>query len=171
MGKVCRTCKEEKSTLKFHVRTAAPDGLRNDCKKCESIAYRKSYTTNRLYYLRRRYTAMLQRAEGRSRYPTGSNGLPICTREEFLNWCEETKDDFEKLWKVYEEADYSFPLAPSVDRIDNDRGYELENIRWITVHDNSVKQDKLATDLEDDRGSSEEVAQGDDTIALSAVPA
>lgn len=142
MGKICRTCKEEKDESQYYEHY-------HGCKKCVSQKRQLRYRTDRKYYLNNRYNVMKQRADGRYSYPTGARGKPICTREQFLQWFKETKDEFYALWAVYESSDFDLTKAPSVDRINNDRGYELENIRWITVHDNSVKQDKRWLDDED----------------------
>lgn len=132
MGKICGKCKEDKDESKFHIN-------QDWCKPCKSEHMRALYRTSRKYYLNNRYAAIKQRAEGRSPWPTGSKGLPFCTREEFWGWYEDTKEEFEKLWVPYVESGYNICLAPSVDRKDSNGGYEISNMAWLTQSDNSSK--------------------------------
>jgi len=133
--KKCRTCKEEKPESKFYSRIP-------DCKKCVSVARHKRYVTDITYYINNRYNALKQRAEGRSVYPTGAVGKPLLTREEFLEWFKESRDEFDILWSAYVESGYSLTLAPSVDRIKSGKGYEIGNLQWLTQSDNSSKRDR-----------------------------
>lgn len=139
MGKICRECKEDKPESAFYKNIP-------DCKKCVLKQRAERYRTDRAYYLNNRYNTMRRRAAGLSVYPTGASGKPICTKEEFLNWYEETKDVFEKLWEAHVADGYSLTLAPSVDRIHSEKGYEIGNLQWLTVSDNSSKQDKSPFD-------------------------
>jgi len=75
-------------------------------------------------------------------YPTGAVGKPLLTREEFLEWFKESRDEFDILWSAYVESGYSLTLAPSVDRIKSGKGYEIGNLQWLTQSDNSSKRDR-----------------------------
>lgn len=61
------------------------------------------------------------------------------TFEEFSEFCKETG---------YDQKKGRTPLALSIDRKINWKGYTKENIRAITVHDNSSKRDKIDPEFE-----------------------
>ena len=63
-------------------------------------------------------------------------GLPIISKEEFYAWSK-INLQFLSLFKQWEKSGYSRLLTPSIDRIDSSKGYEIENIRWLTHSENS----------------------------------
>lgn len=63
-------------------------------------------------------------------------GKELLLREEFYKWALES-DDFNRLYLGWVESNYDRKLCPTVDRIDPDYGYILENMRWITHSENS----------------------------------
>lgn len=60
----------------------------------------------------------------------------LIPREEFYNWAKDNQK-FLELYKEYIESGFERKLAPSVDRIDSSKGYELDNIEWVTMSENS----------------------------------
>lgn len=68
-------------------------------------------------------------------------GLPILEKEEFYNWSRQNKD-FNKIYKSYVNSGFELRKAPSIDRIDADQGYLLENMRWITFSENCIRGSK-----------------------------
>jgi len=46
---------------------------------------------------------------------------------------------FLELFDAYKERGFKFIDAPSVDRINPEKGYELDNIQWLTTSQNSRK--------------------------------
>lgn len=65
-------------------------------------------------------------------------GLAFCERGPFLVWA--TADErYSKLFYIWKEKGFPRKLAPSIDRIDNKRGYELDNLQWLTREDNGRK--------------------------------
>ena len=82
---------------------------------------------------------MRRSVEGRSTIKRKCTGRDICTQQEFLNWCEETRPIFMKMHKEWEESGFKRKFIPSIDRIDNDGGYALDNIQWLTLSENSAK--------------------------------
>lgn len=112
-------------------------------------AYRKSHPdkrstnsrkSNKRLKLTNTYARMLCRVTGRGELKTRHIylGLPLLPREEFLSWAE--KDEtFHKLFDVWRDAGYPAALSPSIDRINPSKGYELGNIQWLSLGDNSRK--------------------------------
>lgn len=62
--------------------------------------------------------------------------MTILSREDFYNWFLNS-EDFKKLFTEYEASGFQRKLAPSVDRINSEKGYEIENMQIITMSENS----------------------------------
>lgn len=89
-------------------------------------------------YLVRTYRRMLSRVQGVDKNKRHLyEGLPICGKEEFYLWSMSEVSGYINLLTIYSENNYDLPLAPSIDRIEPDKGYVLSNIRWIHHKDNS----------------------------------
>jgi len=93
-------------------------------------------------YLSRSYSGMKRRIEGRG----GGNregetkywkGKPILPRDVFMTWAK-NHPDFLSLYKRYVMSDFDIKLAPSVNRMDSNKGYVLGNIEWLTQSQNSA---------------------------------
>lgn len=65
-------------------------------------------------------------------------GLPICNRSDFIEFglhCPK----FDKLFRSYKLSHGNRRKAPSVDRINNKKGYTLDNMQFLSVPDNRRK--------------------------------
>jgi hypothetical protein len=49
---------------------------------------------------------------------------------------------FMTLYKNWQENGYKRAYSPSIDRIDNRRGYEFDNLQWLTFSQNARKNNK-----------------------------
>lgn len=58
------------------------------------------------------------------------------SKEEFYRWSL-CSDDFLALFSEWEASGYNRKLTPSVDRVDSEKGYEFENMEWVTHSENS----------------------------------
>lgn len=65
-------------------------------------------------------------------------GMQIMKRSEFLRWTE-VSDEYQRLHREWEAADYERRLAPSIDRRNNEKGYEKDNLQFLTQRENSKK--------------------------------
>ena len=87
--------------------------------------------------LMRCYRNMKSRIEGvqwhKAHLYAGKTLLP---KDEFYAWAMSC-NAFHRLYREWVESDYSRKLAPSVDRIDSARGYEIGNMEWVTHSENS----------------------------------
>ena len=87
--------------------------------------------------LMRNYRNMKSRIDGvqwmKAHLYAGKSLLP---KDEFYKWAMES-NDFHRLYSEWVESEYSQKLAPSVDRVDSKRGYELGNMQWVTHSENS----------------------------------
>lgn len=79
------------------------------------------------------YFRQLKSSEVRSHTPPKYNFL------EFKNWCIKNPT-FQYLYKNWVENNYITDLAPSIDRIDDSKGYSFKNIRVCTWKENRNKK-------------------------------
>jgi len=63
-------------------------------------------------------------------------GKRLLNREDFYNWAK-SSTKFHILFNEWEKSGYERKLSPSVDRIDSSRGYEMDNMEWVTHSENS----------------------------------
>ena len=86
-----------------------------------------------------RYKEMRCRVEGKR--PKGKLrylGLDICTKEDFINWSISSLELI-SLYCNWVLHNYNRKLSPSVDRINSKLGYTLDNMRWVTLSENSSR--------------------------------
>jgi len=89
-------------------------------------------------FLMRKYRNMQSRVTGiQHKKAHLYKGLSLLPREDFYNWAM-PHIQFHKLWIDWVDSDYKRKLCPTVDRIDSTKGYELDNMRWITHSENSI---------------------------------
>lgn len=153
----CNSCQEIK--IKFRTNRQASNGawicfeddkriIGNTCYSCklkrrsQYLKTTKNITTKRYEktengFLMRIYRNMKSRVSGvqkqKAHLYVGKYLLP---KEEFYAWAKPNLK-FKTLFKKYKKTGYDRKLAPTVDRIDSDKGYELSNMRWITHSENS----------------------------------
>lgn len=121
-GRVCRRCRAI-------IQKAYREGTQNsDCKKYEK-------TPNG--FLMRAYRNMKSRVTGvQWKKAHLYEGLSILPKEEFYVWAK-GNPDFWRLYRTWVLTGYNRKLSPSVNRVDPDRGYEIDNIEWLTHSVNS----------------------------------
>ena len=90
-----------------------------------------------------RYKGILQRVNGTATRKYSVEGKEALSYKDYCVWIKNNIDDFERLYKEWQESEYSRKLTPSIDRIDNTKGYTGDNMRWITHSDNSKKSTKV----------------------------
>ena len=69
-------------------------------------------------------------------------GKDLLSEAEFLSWCEIEKNNFMKFYEKWKKSGYQRKFAPSIDRINNNLGYVLGNLQWLTQSENSKKYNK-----------------------------
>ena len=148
--KICKDCKKEKELSEFYPR-------QGDCKNCYKTRvkrnrkqkleyyrqydkYRQRYSINRIYG--HRYSMMKMSVQGRNAHKRSVEGKELCSRKEYNDWCKKNEKDFLILYKRWKRGGFERKLAPSIDRINNDKGYTIDNIQWLTQSENSKKYQK-----------------------------
>jgi hypothetical protein len=88
-------------------------------------------------FLMRAYRNMKSRVNGIQKLKSHLyKGLFLLDKEVFYVWARED-NNFNGLYWEWVNSGYNKKLTPSIDRIDSDKGYSLDNMRWVTHSDNS----------------------------------
>lgn len=97
----------------------------------------RKYEKTKKGFLMRLYRNMKSRIEGvnRAKFHLYA-GCYLLPKETFYKWSL-ASEVFHQLFDEWEQSGYERKLAPSVDRIDSLRGYELDNMEWVTMSENS----------------------------------
>ena len=150
MKKLCRKCLEEKSLDNFFKAPENADKLSNQCKSCKIILQREyrtkvgnasthKYEKTKKGFLVRLYRNMQSRISGVQKEKFHLyEGKEILGRKQFYAWAFDS-DEFHKLFGTWEKSGYSQRRTPSVDRINSSRGYDIDNMEWVTHSENSSR--------------------------------
>jgi hypothetical protein len=65
-------------------------------------------------------------------------GLTLLEKDLFYDWAL-SSEQFHAMFSAWELSNYHRKLTPTVDRIDSEFGYIVENMQWLTHSDNSRK--------------------------------
>lgn len=154
--KKCFKCGIVKSPDRFYVHKQMGDGRLGKCIDCslkdvrdnriKRLDYydafdKERYRKNIPRFVKLKYSGMRRRISGLNKH-SNLVGKDLLTKQEFLNWFEDTKESFMKLYRAWEKSGFLRRLSPSVDRVDNRRGYLVDNMQWLTQSQNSKKFNK-----------------------------
>lgn len=103
---------------------------------CSSCLRRTKRETKPEFYLGTVYSTMKARTKGYGH--TQYKDRLICTREEFKEKFIKDKT-FLNQYKIWQDNNFQRKFAPSIDRIDNEKDYTLDNIEFIPLSWNSWK--------------------------------
>ena len=88
-------------------------------------------------FLMRTYRNMQSRVSGVQKKKAHLyKGLSLLPRSAFYEWAW-NDTNFWRLYKQWAATDYEQRLTPSINRLDSTKGYELDNIEWLTHSVNS----------------------------------
>lgn len=127
---VCKKCFLEKEIKNFTNNSKYKSGKHPYCKSCNNTIvenYRK--TKKGLCF----YIYHLQCRHSKKR----GHSLPKYTKEELKEWIF-SQDNFNSLYDSWKKSEYNKDLKPSIDRIDDYKGYSFDNIRLMTWKQNNI---------------------------------
>ena len=147
--KVCKKCLQERLITDFWINVQKKGGRSHQCADCLSEVRRfhwhhgnakasiHKYEKTKKGFLMRLYRNMKSRVEGVQWQKAHLyKGMVLIDKETFYLWAINS-NEFHGLFKIYEDSGHSRKLAPSVDRIDSSIGYEIDNMEWVTMSENS----------------------------------
>jgi len=106
-------------------------------RKLNGNSHTKKYEKTVNGFLMRLYRNMQSRVTGVQKAKFHLyEGKRLLNREDFYNWAK-SSTKFHILFNEWEKSGYERKLSPSVDRIDSSRGYEMDNMEWVTHSENS----------------------------------
>lgn len=99
--------------------------------------YTKRYEKTKPGFLMRLYRNMQSRICGVQKQKHHLYaGKSLLTRDEFYKWAYNSSD-FHVLFMNWEESGYDRKWTPTVDRVDSNMGYSIDNMQWVTHSENS----------------------------------
>ena len=127
----CARCSKVKPAIMFYARKER-NSYRSKCKQCENeLSKIKSKTKEGLISSIYRH----QKSASKRR----KHNAPNYTRAELQEWVF-NKDSFSSMYNTWVESGYNKLLTPSIDRLDDFKGYSIDNIQLVTWSDNKQKQ-------------------------------
>jgi len=108
---------------------------------CSACLRRTKRETKPEFYLGTCYSEMTRRVKTYDPKRPRYFNLSICNRDEFK---EKFKKDpqFLKLYKNWQSHGFKRKHAPSIDHINNEKGYTLDNLEFTSHYENSVKDQR-----------------------------
>lgn len=112
------------------------------CDNCNIIHHRNTKLCDKCYrltikgFLTMRYRSMMVRTRDFDPIRPNYFGKKLLSKEIFYKWAQNNKQ-FLKLYNEYKESGYKFKLTPTVDRLDPEKHYILNNMEWVTHSENS----------------------------------
>lgn len=151
--KKCFICGKVKPIDEFYKHKEMADGYLNKCKACtrsymhmrqkqgltKAIDWKRHHT-NPDRYLKHKYYSIKQRCTNPNRggkikgkkYANSYYGREYLSEAEWQIWCRQSEKTFMSLWLQWKESGYDKKLSPSIDRINNEKGYVLGNLQWVS---------------------------------------
>ena len=99
----------------------------------------KTYEKTKQGFLVRLYRNMKSRITGvqKEKHHLYQN-KNLFDKLEFYQWAQ-TQEKFHELFTEWEASQYQRKLTPTVDRIDSNKGYDFDNVEWVTHSVNSQR--------------------------------
>lgn len=128
--KKCCACKLLMDNSYFNNNKSKPDGLADECKSCKA-KYRANRAKTERGVILRIFNNQKRSSKNRG------HRYGMYSKQEFSEWMY--ANGFKKLYDDWVLSGYQTEEKPSVDRIDEHVGYELDNIRIMKWRENRSK--------------------------------
>lgn len=122
--KTCSVCKQNLPLDMFNKQSTGKQGVRADCKDCL-----KRFIRSKHGVINQMYSGCISRTKKKGFTPVSFS------KDELEKWVYSNKE-FHPLYDEWVLQDYPTILKPSLDRLDDYKGYSLENIRIVTANTN-----------------------------------
>lgn len=122
--KTCSVCKKNLPLDMFNKQSTGKQGVRADCKDCL-----KRFIRSKHGVINQMYSSCISRTKKKGFTPVAF------TKEELEKWAYSRKE-FHSLYDKWVLENYPTTLKPSLDRLDDYKGYSLDNIRIVTANTN-----------------------------------
>lgn len=122
--KTCSVCKKNLPLNVFNKQSTGKQSVRADCKDCL-----KRFIRSKHGVINQMYSSSISRTKKKGFTPVSF------TKEELEKWVYSIKE-FHTLYDKWVLEDYPTALKPSLDRLDDYKGYSLDNIRIVTANTN-----------------------------------
>lgn len=145
----CNACGVVKSFDDFYKRKNGNINSRT-CKECTKEKVRENYKiVGNLYDISEKGVfRVIYKTQKRHQKLRGHGSMPY-NKQELIVWCK--KNGFDDLFNEWVKSGHKKALKPSVDRIDDFKGYSLDNIKLGTWQENREHQ---ASDIINGTGTS-----------------
>lgn len=134
--KTCVDCNITLPLTDFVIKASCKDGHEPRCKRCRTIRYNKSTPA---LLCKKIYNTQISNSVLRN------HPLPTYTLSELTAWVT-TQPNFADMYLAWQEAKYPKDLAPSTDRMDDNKPYSLDNLQLLTWTANRAKAGKSKQD-------------------------
>lgn len=130
MQKQCNKCLTTFDLNRFSLSKNNKDGYSHQCKKCKA-EFTRNYTKTPKGKISQIFNCQKKSSKDRGHPP------PSYTKADLENWLY--KHAFTEYFNTWVNSNYSKELSPSVDRLDDSKGYCFNNIRLVYWKDNRDK--------------------------------
>jgi len=99
--------------------------------------YAHKYEKTKRGFLVRKYRNMKSRTLGIQKLKSHLyKGISLLPKGDFYWWAWNS-EEYKTQFKTWEDSKYNRKLCPTVNRINSSKGYQLDNMEWVTHSENS----------------------------------